>query len=98
MKGPIYRFYKGESENPFDDEKDVSRHTFWDWEANAVTQCPNPADWFDRFGDMNMEIVKNWNASKAEKGLLIYMMLMCGKWNPYAYAETDWALYTKTAA
>ncbi len=94
----VFRFYKGEEKCPFRGEQNASLCEFWKWEWIAATwryHPVNPEAFFDTCKDDLPDFIKEWDASIAEKGLLLWMMLMCGKWDPYSYPEIDWALYTK---
>jgi hypothetical protein len=44
------------------------------------------------------EIVRNWKADPEARGLLVFIMLMCGKWRPEDYGDVDWELYISPAA
>ena len=100
MSKPKYRFYKGEKSNPFAD-RDVSLATFWYWEkmfdernrryggvldASRIYQrsIRSLPEYFDR-----------WDAPPESKGLLIWMILQCGRWMPYVYTKVDWERYTQ---
>lgn len=95
MKDLAFRFYKGERENPFDCKTDFSRHVFWEMESAAAARGGS----FKEFAEGPVpEIVRNWNASQDARGLLVFIMLMCGKWRPDDYGDVNWQLYTSEAA
>jgi hypothetical protein len=95
MSAATFRFFKGEADNPFDSRTDFSRHVFWEMESAAAAQGGS----FKKLAEGPVpEIVRNWKADPEARGLLVFIMLMCGKWRPEDYGDVDWELYISPAA
>jgi hypothetical protein len=93
----IYRFFKGESENPFDKEKQNTEYMFWFYESVFEKDFSerDSADWFDFFngyglGNAFMEIISDtdYNHPTNKKKKQIFEL-----WLKYLFSEKLYSEY-----
>lgn len=100
MKKPRYRFYKGETSNPYEGSN-VSYAAFWHWERmfdNRFKRCDSllvAERFYQNCKGRMLDYYDRWDAPPSEKGLLIWMDLQCGRWMPHLHPKIDWELYTR---
>ena len=94
MKKKVYKYYKGEAENPYDKQTDYAKSWFWHGEmmyahgeerhGKWVEDWTNDAkEWRKRLKGRHAQIAAKY--TDEQLGIMLYTDLLYGKWNPWGY-------------